>query len=1034
MKALFALITALSMLSAFVPGAAQAQSKQDAKRLHNEAVALKEKAKSNEDLKQALQKYQEALGIYDKVGEREDAAYAYNDIGTIYAGWGEYRQAVEYYGKSLAIKRKFGDLKGEGQSLGNLGNVHLEWGQYGKAVEYYEKELAICRKLGDLKGESMSLTCLGIVHSARSQYGKAVEYYEKSLELSRKIGDVKTEGKTLNNLGCVYSDWGQYGTAVEYYEKSLELSRKIGDVRGEGSTLGNLGTVYWHWGQYQKAIELHEESAEMARKLGNQKTEANALGNLGNVYTDWGQYGKTVEYYEKSLELSRKIGDVKTEGKTLNNLGNVYRDWGQYQKAVEYYEKSLELSRKVGDVKTEGNTLNNLGRVYQTWGEYDKALKHFEQGLAIYKKTGIPATLAIMSIGNLYLDTGQIDQAEPFVKQANVSVCLGLLSLGKRDWAAAKRFYETELKRAEMSRRTDTLFTSYTGLGMVSEGLGENSSAAASFRKAVDLTETLRSSLNEAERETFFDVKIGGFYRTVPYEGLARVLTKMNKPLEALKQSEYTKARLFAEAISNRGGYTGRDVPKEIREEDAALANELAALTKSLQKGYQKENKDIIASLEPQVNEAKAKQAAHVQMLREKYPLFAATKYPQPMDMAQTALKENEWVLSYDVGDPGLIIYLTKGRELKKALCKPVSRKELDTLVRNFREPLDIRPEENILEKIVKFDFESGKKLADILLSDILPELPKDAPLIIVPADCLGVLPFEMLVLNDGGIVVMKDGIPNTTGAQFFGDRNPISYYQSITALTLARNFGKQQSSGNKLLVMCDPVFSDDDPRFVQAKHNERIQLLNMLTKDILMSAKSQNGVVWPRMALTKKLGDDLKKNYPNAADVCEGLQATKAAFKQKDLTQYGSIVFGTHGYAGMDLGGLKEPVLVLTLVNQPDGEDGFLRQSEVMGLKMNSNIVALTACQSGLGKRISGEGTMGMGRAFQYAGAKSVLMTLWSVAQDSSVQLTDSFFRHLKEGKPKLEALKSARDEIRKNGYDHPFFWAPFILVGEVE
>ena len=123
----------------------------------------------------------------------------------------------------------------------------------------------------------------------------------------------------------------------------------------------------------------------------------------------------------------------------------------------------------------------------------------------------------------------------------------------------------------------------------------------------------------------------------------------------------------------------------------------------------------------------------------------------------------------------------------------------------------------------------------------------------------------------------------------------------------------------------------------------------------------------------------------------------------------------------------------MLTLVNQPEGQDGFLRQSEVMGLKMNSDVVALTACQSGLGKRISGEGTMGMGRAFQYAGAKSVLMSLWSVAQNSSVQLTDSFFRHLKEGKSKLEALKLARGEIRKAGYDHPFFWAPFILVGEV-
>ena len=126
--------------------------------------------------------------------------------------------------------------------------------------------------------------------------------------------------------------------------------------------------------------------------------------------------------------------------------------------------------------------------------------------------------------------------------------------------------------------------------------------------------------------------------------------------------------------------------------------------------------------------------------------------------------------------------------------------------------------------------------------------------------------------------------------------------------------------------------------------------------------------------------------------------------------------------------------LLVLVLLDQPQGTYGILRSSEVMGLKLNADIVALTACQTGLGRHISGEGTMGMGRAFQYAGAKSVLMSLWSVSENASVLLVESFFKHLKGGKNKLEAIKLARDEIRKAGFDHPFYWAPFILVGEVD
>lgn len=102
------------------------------------------------------------------------------------------------------------------------------------------------------------------------------------------------------------------------------------------------------------------------------------------------------------------------------------------------------------------------------------------------------------------------------------------------------------------------------------------------------------------------------------------------------------------------------------------------------------------------------------------------------------------------------------------------------------------------------------------------------------------------------------------------------------------------------------------------------------------------------------------------------------------------------------------------------------------MGLKMNADVVALTACQTGLGRTISGEGAMRVGRAFQYAGAKSVLMSLWSVEQTASVKLHRSFFKHLSEGKSKLEALQLARRELRTRGFDHPFFWAAFIMAGE--
>jgi CHAT domain-containing protein len=501
-----------------------------------------------------------------------------------------------------------------------------------------------------------------------------------------------------------------------------------------------------------------------------------------------------------------------------------------------------------------------------------------------------------------------------------------------------------------------------------------------------------------------------------------------------LKESEYTKARVFTEWLSRRSEGSTPQIPKDVLDEDSQLNDQLAALSKRLQDAYSKGDKEAIPVLEPQVKEVKAKLAGHVDMLRRQYPLFAAIKYPQPMGLDQTALQDNEWVLAYHVTDTGIIIYLTKGKTLVKGLFKPTPRKDIDELVRNFREPMELVPDEDLKQKLNKFDFKSGKKLSDLLLADILPDLPQNTPVIIIPDGSLGVVPFEMLVLNDGGKVTTDKKRPQTSDTEFFGDRNPASYYQSITALTLARTLGKQQKQGEKLLAMVDPVFSSDDPRLVKLAKQEKARMLATLPKDLTMSIQTDSGLTFPRLPLTAELGESLKKSDPSRTDLLEGMTAKKSVLLGKDLTPYRSLVFGTHGYFGKDLPGIQEPVLVLSLLDQPNGQDGFLRLSEVMALKLNCDIAALTACQTGLGRHISGEGTMGMGRAFQYAGAKSVLMSLWSVSETASVNLVENFFKHTKEGKSKLEALILAREEIRKAGYDHPFYWAPFILVGEVD
>ncbi|MFC1833458.1 CHAT domain-containing protein [Thermodesulfobacteriota bacterium] len=201
-----------------------------------------------------------------------------------------------------------------------------------------------------------------------------------------------------------------------------------------------------------------------------------------------------------------------------------------------------------------------------------------------------------------------------------------------------------------------------------------------------------------------------------------------------------------------------------------------------------------------------------------------------------------------------------------------------------------------------------------------------------------------------------------------------------------------------------------------------------------IMSIENELGLRFRRLKYTGQLAEALKQEDLNRTNVRVGMNATEQSLFNTKLGRFGTLVFATHGYFGKNLPGIQEPVLALTLVGQPPEREGFLTMTEVMnGLDLNADTVALVACQTGLGRRVSGEGSMNMGRAFQYAGARSVLMSLWSVAQRSSVDMVRSYLKHVKDGKPKLEAMQLARKEIREAGYDHPFFWAPFILVGEV-
>ncbi|MDD3472120.1 MAG: tetratricopeptide repeat protein [Syntrophaceae bacterium] len=995
MKHFSAILTILVAITLFVHAGAWGQSEADGNKLLREGQEFQKKAQSRHDLEKALKKYEEALTVFEKAKSE----------------------------------------KGQGTSLHSIGLVYKNLGQYNKALEYYEKSLAVKRKLGDTKGEGIVLTAIGLVYGDTGQYVQALEYYKKSLAIRKNIGDVNGEATTLNNIGLVCYNLGQFTKALGYYEKSLELKKKVGDIKDQGAMLSNIGLVYNSLGQYTKAIEYHDKSLEISMKVGDIKGQGVSLNNLGAAYINLGKYAKALEYYEKSLASKKKLGDIKGEAITLNNMGLVYVKIGQHSRALQHFEKSLEISTSIGDAQNQGTTLNNIGWVYAQQDKYNDAINFAEKSLSLKKKIGVPTKKTIDLIANYYLDAGNTTKAEPLVKKTGYNSTQGRLALSRSDYSSAITYYTKDVSSAEKTGNADALFRSYTGLGRAYEGMENFEKAEEFYTKAMKVIEEIRSGLAPSERKNFFEVKVSGFKRSEPAKSLTRVRMKLNQPDGSIESSEVTRARSFAEHIAQSSSAGSTGVPTVVIEKELSLVSKVAALKKELSKVDRQNEAARHEILSNEVRESEADLNFFVEDLWKRYPSYAAVKYPRPVTLKDCGLKPEEYAVIFDASDEGVSVKLIYNKEINQTFYIKWHLEEMEKDIKKLREPMEKL-------RFKAFDVDLASKLYRRLLQRALLEVPKGAPLIIIPDGILAILPFEALV-TEGTAIWQKaplDGYPDELrdypgNVTFLGDEHPISYYQSITALTLARTLGKKVNPQNRTLVLADPVFSNKDNRAQQAsgakmaesEKNFNIELMKAIEEDdeINLSMK--------RLPRTLLLAEGLQKIYGNDCLALTGLKANKSDFMSKmapGLEAYRNLVFATHGVMSTKIPGLMEPFLALTMA--PPGTDGFLKMSDILSLKMNADVVALTACQTGLGKDLSGEGVMSMGRAFQYAGAKSVLMTLWEVEEASAIKLTEKFFQHRKDGKSKLEALQLARDQIKKEGYRHPYFWGGFVLVGE--
>jgi CHAT domain-containing protein/Tfp pilus assembly protein PilF len=920
------------------------------------------------------------------------------DLGNQQFGVSQYLEALHSYQSALKIYRFINDLKSkeaEGAILNNIGNVYKDLGQYQKAIEYYQQSVSIFKK-GELQAGVFNN--LGTVYDSLGQYQKAIEYYEKSFEyyqeslsMFNSISNKNGVGSSLNNLGVSYNNLGQHQKAIQFHQLSLDIFQKIENKEGEGNSLLGLGNAHGSLGLYQKSIDYHQLSLSVFHEIDKKNGEGSSTLGLGNTYSRLGQYQKSINYYRQSLSIFTRIDNYQGIGSSLGSLGNVHLSMKEYQKAIDYFERSLSVAKLIGDYKGEGSTLNNLGNTYFSLEKYQKSIDYYQQSLNIFKKIGNSSgeSNSLIGLGNAYLLLKQDKRAIEYLQNSLMTFKLN----GDRDGEAnVLNSLGYLLTRQKQSRLSITF-----------------------FKQSINITESIRKDikkLNKEEQQSYSNTKIG------TYRVLVDLLLQQDRVMEALQVLDLLKVQDLQDFLKDVKGNERTALGVEMLPQEQKIINQYNIIqNQAIQLG--RELIDLRKLPTPTTSQQqRLKEIEQIQQ-QVNQQLTAFLQSPSTIALTnqiqQTAAQQNTTLSSYQdlstriqkLGKGTALFYpLILDNRIELVLFIPnqppihrsiaIKQTELTTEIKTFRQQLEAR--NSNIENI-------SQKLYQKLIAPIEPDLQaaKIQTIVYAPDGQMRYVP--LAALHDGKQWLAEKYLVNNVTAVSLTNLEPASQQKSQV---LAGAFVTGQHSFN----VGDKPYEFSGLKFAGEEVSNLAQTIPNTTK-LIDSEFSRTAVI-----------PNLKTN--NIIHL-----ATHAAF-----------VEGSPDNSFILLG---------------NGDRISLREVADWDLP-NVSLVVLSACQTALGDKLgNGIEILGFGYQLQRAKVRASIASLWTVSDGGTQELMAAFYTALKTGQiSHAEALRQAQVAMitgnktglgkprglitvklrpgiaaPANKLSHPYYWAPFIMIG---
>jgi CHAT domain-containing protein/tetratricopeptide (TPR) repeat protein len=869
------------------------------------------------------------------------------------------------------VAERISDTKGIIVALQGIGNGYYARGDFPAALDIYQQ----AQKLAEGSGEDSHLANLHnrlcSVQLLLGNYDRATEHCQRSLALAEAAGNKSLAANAFINLGIIARQRGNYEAALAFYQNSLALQEGLGNQRSMAQLLNNLGVAYNAMGNGTAALHYYLRSLPIAEELGNKAGVASTLSNISMVYRGLGNFKLALEYSQRSFALSEAIGDKSMIGAALEELGKLHAQAGEHAQALECYRKSLDLAEQSGLKMEIAIRLMSVGIGYRNMGNDGQALEYYQRALSLAESIGVPHTaiFCLIKLGQLYLQQGRAAEALEVAERAVAQA---------RQIGAHKDFWQALLIA-----------------GIAFRSLKQFEPARQRFEEAISLIETARIQLTAGEREQAF------FFETrfAPYVQMVMLLAEQGRTAEAFSFSERAKARVLLDVLQAGRASISKAMTEKEKEQENRLRVELNSLNAQLRRESQALKREPL-----RVEEVKAK----LGKARLTYEGFQSQLYaahpelrikrgevqPLTLDQAGELLTDPKTaLLEYAVaGEKTFLFVLTASAATQNGLQQPVLRL-YDLKIK--RQDL-VEKVQKLRERIANNDLdyaELSSELYNVLVAPARLQLQGKTRLVIVPDDILWETPFQAL---------------RSTNGRFLIQDAAISYAPSLTVLREIIKSRKPKSA-TTLLAMGNPKLAG--------------QTISR-SKNILMSASFEP------LPEAERLVKGLAHMYgAKASKVYVGAEAREEVLKTESR-DYRILQLATHGV----INNVSPMYSHLMLAESSEAkEDGLLEAWEIMQMDLQADLAVLSACETARGRIGAGEGVIGLSWALFVAGCPTTVVSQWKVESSSTTELMLAFHGNLKSGATKSEALRQAAMKLMTNKkYNHPFYWAGFIVVGD--